>query len=432
MKMKLASCGILLGAMLLFPACKGVVTKGGGDNLLGGNGGVGGNGGAGGQGGATTSAVTVTVTTTSANGGAGGAGGCQSGPNDDSDNDGFTPATGDCNDCDAAVNPDAIEAQTLPGETPRDENCDGQIDEPIPACDGNLAIDDPLAANAAKAIDICKVSSGPSDWGLVDASWVLADGAPAPAVPEYDLGHGILDNFGPNVAVRHGDSLLALSTGTARRPLDAGYVDTNYPKNYQSGQPAGFPKEAPACPGVTTGQANDAAALQVTLRAPSNATGLAFDFTFYTHEFPVWVCTPFNDLFVAMLAPIPAGQTDGNISFDSQGNPVSVNNVFLEACGCQNGPPCQAGGKTYACGLGTGPLLDTGFGVSQFSQDGNGATGWLTTSSPVTAGETIQLRFAILDSSDGILDSTVLTDNFRWITQGQPIVQTVRAPAAAE
>lgn len=432
MRTILASCGILIGALVLVPACKGYVSLGGGNNLLatGGSGssGSGSSGGTGGTGAAAGQGPTANSGTGSA--GTGGTGACMSGPNDDSDGDGFTPSTGDCNDCDATMNPNAVEVETLPGESPRDENCDGTVDEPQATCDANLAIDDPDPVNAAKAVDICKISAGPGDWGLAAANWVLADGSPAPATPEYDLGHGILNGFGPNVNVRNGVSLLTLSTGTARLPNDPGYVDNSFAKNYGSPQPQGFPKPSPACPGVTTGDAFDAAALQVTLNTPSNATGFAFDFSFYTHEYPAFICTVFNDLFVSMLWPIPAGQMDGNISFDSQGNLVSVNNAFLEACGCQNGPPCMAGGKTYTCGLGTDPLLDTGFGVTMFNPDGHAATGWLTTSSPVNGGEAIQIRFAILDSGDGILDSTVLADNFRWITAGQPIVQTVRAPAA--
>jgi len=45
--------------------------------------------------------------------------------NSDLDLDGFTPATGDCNDADAAVNPDMLEED---GDGV-DNNCDGNIDE---------------------------------------------------------------------------------------------------------------------------------------------------------------------------------------------------------------------------------------------------------------------------------------------------------------
>lgn len=415
------SCGLVALAAALVPACVPSVGGGnGGDGGTAGAGAQGGDGGAGAQGGSGGAqggnGGGQTTTTT-------GGGGCQSGPNDDADGDGFTPAQGDCNDCAAGVNPNAVEAPTLPGQAATDEDCDGQIDEAPMACDGGLLLDDPSATSAAWAVDLCKASSGPGDWGLVSAAWVLSDGTPAMNTPEYNLGHGILGDFGPNLDVRFGQSMLALSSGTARRPSDPGYAD-NYAKNIQSGQPAGFPKESPACPGVTTGQANDSAALEVTVRAPSNATGLAFDFDFYTHEFPIWVCTPFNDLFVAMLTPTPAGQMDGNISFDSVGNTISVNSVLLDVCGCMNGPPCGAGGMMYACSLGTSQLVGTGFDAGVNGGDGNGATGWLTTTAPVEGGSEISLRFAIHDSADGILDSTTLVDNFRWTTSGIPNVQT--------
>lgn len=398
--------------------------------LQGGGGGDGGSGGAGAQGGAGGDGGSVSQ------GGSGGQGGqqtttststgttaCQSGPNDDADNDGFTPAQGDCNDCAAGMNPNALEVPTLPGQAAIDEDCDGQVDEAAAACDGGLMLADPSATSAAWAVDICKASSGPNDWGLVSAAWVLSDGTAAPNTPEYHAGHGIVGDFGPNVSVRFGQSMLALSSGTARLPADPGYQE-NYFKGIQSGQPAGFPKETPACPGVTSGSANDSAALEVTVNAPSNATGLAFDFSFYTHEFPAWVCTVFNDLFVAMLSPVPMGQMDGNISFDSMGNTISVNSAFLEVCGCSSGPPCTAGGKTYTCALGTGELLGTGFDVGPNVIEPGAATGWLTTTAPVEGGSQISLRFAIHDSGDGILDSTTIVDNFRWTTAGVPNVQT--------
>lgn len=424
MNRSVISCGLVALAVALVPAC--------GPNGGGGNGGDGGTAGAGAQGG--DGGAGAQGGGGGGNGGDGGSGGgqtttttgggpCLSGPNDDADGDGFTPAQGDCNDCAAGMNPNAVEAPTLPGQAAIDEDCDGQVDEVAMACDGGILLDDPSATSAAWAVDLCKASTGPGDWGLVAATWVLSDGTPAPNTPEYHLGHGILGDFGPNLDVRFGQSMLALSSGAARRPSDPGYAD-NYAKNIQSAQPAGFPKESPACPGVTSGPAYDSAALEVTVRAPSNATGLAFDFDFYTHEFPIWVCTTFNDLFVAMLSPTPAGQMDGNISFDTVGNTISVNSVLLDVCGCMNGPPCGAGGVMYACSLGTSQLVGTGFDAGVNGGDGNGATGWLTTTAPVEGGSEISLRFSVHDSADGILDSTTLVDNFRWTTSGIPNVQT--------
>jgi len=220
--------------------------------------------------------------------------------------------------------------------------------------------------------------------------------------------------------------MLALSSGAARRPGDPGYASPQgYSKNYGSSHPQGFPKESPACPGVITGSPYDGAALEVTVRVPTNAGGFAFDFDFMTYEFPGYVCSTFNDLFVALLSPIPPGQTDGNVSFDSQGNTVSVNSVFLEVCGCAGGPPCQAGGKIFTCGFGVSELLGTGFGVDTEGQD-HGATSWLTTSAPAVAGSEITIRWGIYDSGDGILDTTTLVDNWRWVVDANVPLKTGR------
>src|SRR5690606_15893625 len=122
----------------------------------------------------------------------------------------------------------------------------------------------------------------------------------------------------------------------------------------------GFPKESPACPGSLTGTPYDPTGIQIEIRAPSNALGFSFNFNFYTYEWPVYICSQYNDFFVALLSPIPQGQQDGNIAFDMQGNPISVNNAFMDVCGCSNGPPCSAGGKTFLCPLGTTELVGTG------------------------------------------------------------------------
>ncbi|MEZ4294613.1 MAG: choice-of-anchor L domain-containing protein [Polyangiaceae bacterium] len=362
-------------------------------------------------------------------GGAGGQGGgincVPGGPDDDVDEDGFTPNQGDCEDCDPNRNPNAVEVPTEPGATPYDEDCDGQIDEDDSVlCDTDLAIDDADPITAARAMELCKTSVDGVEWGVIGAKWVLADGNPPPAnaLQAFHLGHGILSAFGPNVSPQAGVRMTALSSGSARQPTDPGYQDVNgYAKNYQCGHPQGFPKESPSCPGTITGEPNDATGVEIEIRPPSNAKGFSFDFKFYTYEWPGFVCSTYNDFFVALLSPIPAGQADGNIAFDKMGNPVSVNNAFIEVCGCPGNPPspCQAGGKTFDCALGDIDLIGTGFGFDScaFCED-HGGTGWLRTVAPIEkANENITLRFAVYDSGDGVLDTTTLIDNFRWIAK---------------
>ncbi|MCH9688856.1 MAG: choice-of-anchor L domain-containing protein [Deltaproteobacteria bacterium] len=327
--------------------------------------------------------------------------GCVSDPNADEDNDGFSVAQGDCNDCDPNVNPGAIEVEvTEPDDMgmipePADEDCDGFIDNVDPPCDGALALGSVDPLDGAAAIGLCKQSTGPMDWGIVSASYVRANGAPINA----PLQHGLMGNFGPNVTPLEGNSVLVLSSGHARIPGQANSCNSlTCAGSGGSAAPAGFPQDVPACPGSSA--INDDIALEVTLRAPTNATGYAFSFDFYSFEYPEWVCTAFNDQFIAWVNPAPPGAINGNVSFDAQNNPVSVNIAFFDVCA--------------GCPLGTAELQGTGFDV----WDDAGATSWLATTAPVDPGSEVTIRFAIWDTGDNAWDSTALIDNFRWIADG--------------
>lgn len=365
-------------------------------------------------------------------GGDGDAGGCDGGPDDDEDMDGFTPAQGDCNDCDPNTNPAAVEVIAGdPSASALDEDCDGLIDEMDPdtlPCDADLPLDGGPEAGA-RAIEICKVAATADDWGLIKAKWVLADGTPPPAGKAgFDLGHGILSAFGPNVNVQRGARMLAVSSGTARQPTDPGYKSPSaFYKGYECNHPEGFPKESPSCGVAVTGDCFDSTALELEIRAPANAHGFSFDFNFYTFEWPQYVCSKFNDFFTTLLLPYPAGQTDGNITFDDLGNPISVNNTFVGVCGCDGGPPCTANGKTFDCSLGTAGLVGTGFGADSGLGD-HASTSWLVTKAPIEPGSVFTLRFLAYDSGDGLLDSTGLVDNFQWIAEPGTDVGTAPLP----
>lgn len=356
--------------------------------------------------------------------------------NVDQDGDGFTPAQGDCNDCDPNVNPGALDALEEVDGGPgvvTDNNCDGKAELPKP-CDDALKLDSADAMDGAKAIGgLC------SKW-VKSAKWVQADGSPPPADPAqlaaFHLGHGILPDFGASNPPQEGKRLLALSSGTARRPNDPGFVHRNFDKGYVGGAPFGFPKESPSCQGVTTKEPHDAAGLELEIQAPTNALSFSFDFNFFTYEWPQYICTEFNDFFVANLSPFPKGQKDGNISFDISGNPISVNNAFLDVCGCPGNPPGKCTvppdkpNKPFDCVLGTKGVTGTDFAADD-SNAGftNGSTGWLVTSAPVEKGQKIVLRFVTYDSSDGNVDSTTIIDNFQWSAEpGQVITQRDAGP----
>lgn len=340
---------------------------------------------------------------------------CHPGFTTDLDGDGFSLAEGDCNDCDPSVGPNAVEMPTQPDETPLDENCNGVLDEALPLCDAALLPDDPSPLSAARALDLCRLSEG-GKWGVVSAAWVLPDGSLPPKTPAYDLGHGILSGFGPNVPVRHGARLLALSTGSARQPQDPGYQDPRgFEKGYSSKPPDGFPKGSTSCPGVEPGAPQDAIALELSLLVPQNAEAFAFDFDFYSYELPARACSRYSDLFVALQSPPPPGVADGNIALDPFGTAISVNNAQFNVCACSNGPPCLAQGRELSCALGNAELFGTGFGADMSHDGDHAATGWLTAESEVEPGSAIRLRFAVQDAEDAANDSTVLVDHFRWI-----------------
>jgi hypothetical protein len=370
----------------------------------------------------------------------GGSGPCVSSQNEDKDMDGWTVAEGDCNDCDPNVNPNAVEVIQFPDgdggvPVPVDEDCDGKIDNVALPCDGMLDLAEPNAMGAAWAVELCKKSTGPKSWGVTEAQWVLPDGTPPPAAmpasTNFHLGHGMLSAFGSNVKVQAGGRMLGLSSGTARQPTDPGYqAVSGFQKGYPSAvAPMGFPKESPMCPGVTSGVPTDGAAVEITIRTPSNARGFSFDFNFFTYEWPAFICSTYNDVFFALLSPQPIGQSDGNIAFDTLGNPVTVNSASLDACGCMSGPPCAAGGKTFTCPLGAQSLIGTGFSKTDAGMMDHGSTFWLRTSAPVAPNGEIILRWGVYDAGDGVEDTTTLIDNWQWITNaGKVALGTTAVP----
>jgi hypothetical protein len=338
------------------------------------------------------------------------------------------------------VNPGAVDLPPVVGSDGGlgpmiDSDCSGHYDPPVP-CDDALALDSPSPWDAAMAVELCQKQSDPKKWGLRSAAWVLPDGTTtAPRTSQragesasidistsadYHLGHGNLSAFGPN-QVQAGKRMLALSSGTARAPGDPGYRDVKgFDKGYTTGNPAGFPKESPACPGVTTGAPHDGAALEVVIHTPSNAGGFSFAFDFFTYAWPNDVCSPRSDAFVALLSPVPEGHLDGNIAFDFLHDPVNVNNAFLQACGCAgaSGPPCIAGGKTFPCILGDASLQGTGFG-RESGQD-RGSTGWLASVTSVYPSSDITLRWTVYDAGDGMADTTTLIDGWAWLPPPSP------------
>ncbi|MEZ4439702.1 MAG: choice-of-anchor L domain-containing protein [Polyangiaceae bacterium] len=423
-----------MGAAALYAAC----SAGDAGSTIGEEGG-------GGDGSTTTTGNTGGSTSTGEGGiDFSGSGGHQGGgfPCDDTvtdfDQDGFSTAEGDCNDCDPNVNPGAVEVQTDPMTNPDmiDEDCDGEIDEVIPTCDAGIFFDEIDAMKAAQTIELCDVATpGGKDYGVLQAFWGHANGAQA--VPAQQPQFGMQADFGPNVQTQAGDRMLVLSSGHARLPTQANAA-TNNSANPQGFTPlvppAGFPQNVPGCDGGT--DIYDDIALNLRLRAPTNATGFKYRFKFYSFEFAEYVCTNFNDQYIALVNPPPMGSLNGNISFDSNNNPVSVNLAFFDVCDpvanndfaayCLTGCPAQP--NPY-CPLGPAELAGNGFDDAFGSNfEDAGGTSWLETTAPIDGGSEFDIRFAIWDTGDSAYDSSVLIDGFQWVATPGTQIGTVPPP----
>lgn len=372
----------------------------------------------------------------------------------DADGDGYATEDGDCDDCNAAINPGAFDIEG----NGADEDCSGRPDDELAACDDDL---DPEgdAELAAKALGICRTTSTTASgagrsWGLLAARFVYPDGTTTSLEPDdamdcqeqrdapEPLSHGILRAFGSNVEARHGRSFLALSSGVARagtQQLDAdrGVSPSGAFMCTRSRVPEGFPASSYATCGDELAPAEgvahdpnsayDGIALELELRAPTNARGISFDFDFYTFEYTQFLCSTFNDAFAALLySSSPSVPASRNIAFDAQRNPICVNNGFVEVCepydyvGTRDGQPFT---RSFDCRYGTAELAGTGFDSEVFGGP-HAATGWLTTRASIVGGEDFVLRLAVWDAGDEWRDSAVLLDNFRWeVVEGGAVTE---------
>ncbi len=149
------------------------------------------------------------------------------------------------------------------------------------------------------------------------------------------------------------------------------------------------------CSGTIQGQfsqgggAFDYTELRFTLNVPPGVVSFSYDFAFFSTEYPYYYGSPFNDMYVGWLE---SEKWTGNISFDQNGQPISLNAGFLQYKDDGGGDPALAG----TC-------------MRQHA-----GTSWLQSKAGVTPGETITVVFAIFDLSDQILDSYAFIDNFQW------------------
>jgi hypothetical protein len=334
-------------------------------------------------------------------------------PTKDNDGDTYTYAD-DCDDRNPDINPGAYD---VVGDSV-DNDCNGKADD-VDDCDKGLTMTGP-AADLAKSLNLCRTTTAGATgkdktWGVISAVMQTTDGKGAPKPYQY----GIENTWGTVVKPKAGNSMAVLSTGSARTPGQPGYIKPLQLKfgdpgtGNENAPPAGWPKNSSGCPDpLDKSVVNDSVGLKLTIRVPTNAKGFSYDFDFYTSEYIDYVCSEFNDTFIALLKSAIAvdPKANGNISFDTKGNPVNVNSGFFEVCA-----PGSKSGHTFPCKLGRGELSGTGY---EGDADQDGATSWLRTKASVKPGEEMEIEFVIWNTSDHILQSAVLLDNWMWNADG--------------
>lgn len=364
----------------------------------------------------------------------------------DADGDGWGVCSGDCCDADGGscfdpelVNPGAYE---FVGNTV-DDDCDGKVDEAATTCDGGLASDTADALNFARAIDLCQFTTenppDPKDrrWGVISAKFSLADGTGTPS----SVSRAIRPDFGDVIKPQKAKQMAVLSSGHAASQGDTLPPFAAFEQGVNTGTTSPPPQDwwakiggklpnPPGCAVPMLPSANDPVMLKLRVRVPTNAKSFSAKMYFFSAEYPEYVCSQYNDFFVALVDSLAVGNPDDkNVAVFDDGKtkwPIGVNLVkvatgLFTQCqggtvGCKAGVPTSqyAGCKTTAELKGTGFDLPDADTCAPGQTIAGGGTGWLTLRGNVAPGEVMEIRFAIWDTGGHIFDSLVLLDAWEW------------------
>jgi hypothetical protein len=244
------------------------------------------------------------------------------------------------------------------------------------------------AAAQSQALSLAAAMDVPA--GAIESATLAAQGGGTSA--------RVVQRWGVGNLPRAGSTMVVLSTGEAADPSLPGFVPPVPGTNFISTTADPFPSAAFSDSGCDSpdGNVQDLTVLRVQLRAPAGAAALKFDHNFFTSEFPEWICSSYNDRFVAHQQ---SGAFTGNMAFDAVGRPVAANVALFRIC-----PGCESG-----------DALLNGTGMDSADASDGAATGWVTATAPVQPGGVVTLQFAIMDDGDGSDDSVVLLDNFQWV-----------------
>ncbi|MBX3193162.1 MAG: putative metal-binding motif-containing protein [Labilithrix sp.] len=350
----------------------------------------------------------------------------------DCDGDGFV-APADCNENDPRVNPAAYD---FPGDGV-DNDCDGAIDDPVLTCETIPTESPGSPTDFARAADLCAQKTFDplirAAWGRIrgygpgQRLWI-SETKPAQV--------NIVTSFGQN-RPRYGQTMAGFSTGPwgAADPRSSPPLDEADFKILDACKE--IPLEGQDCASLTYGapggggvSVQDWAELTLWLKVPSNAQALVMDFAFFSTEFNQFWNASLNDAFFVLV--------DGqNVAKDGNGLAMTVNSGFFQLCPPHPGPPGLSQDKAAALGpcVGVdgdaaqsvfGTLRGTGYDGAAVSSDFTvsssngqkyvygGGSGWLTARAAVTPSQEVMVRIILHDTFDGLKDSAVLFDGFRW------------------
>ena len=198
---------------------------------------------------------------------------------------------------------------------------------------------------------------------------------------------GVFPSLGV-ITPQQGAEFLLLSTGAAGAGT-GGLAPPEPGTNFGGGGALGF----------------DTVTVTVDMTVPDGARRLLFDVRFLSSEFPDFVFAGFNDTFTAILTT--SGGTS-QVAVDENGQPISVDSAaFFPAFNS------LAGGTGYDIFTDDPAGVDDEFGTGMPDA---GLTNWITVITPVEPGDTISIQFGIADMGDGILDSSAIVDNLRFLS----------------
>ena len=132
-------------------------------------------------------------------------------------------------------------------------------------------------------------------------------------------------------------------------------------------------------------------------QVPDLVESYSFNFAYFSSEWPDYVDSPFNDLFIAWQV---SEVYTGNVTFIGDA-PLTV--TALD-------PYLSTDGFTYD----EPQLQGTGFDGDGFFNPGNAGSDWFAANQNVMPGEVLHMTFFIADMSDEILNTLTIVDNFRW------------------